>query len=150
MTPLTSIDAEKKTVSLTFDAQQGEKVFYERINIVGNTKTRDKVIRRELRIYEGELTSSSLKDLSQRRVQALGYFETVEVKTRKGTSDNQQIVDVEIKEKATGTFRLSRFFITRKFYRDCANKPAELLSRSTRIFICVFVCIEAVIPIPIC
>ena len=116
LTPLTSIDAEKKTVSLTFDAQQGEKVYYERINVIGNTKTRDKVIRRELRIFEGELTSSGLRDLSQRRVQALGYFEKVEVKTRKGTSDNQQIVDVEVKEKATGTFQIGAGFSSQESF----------------------------------
>ncbi|MCA9550886.1 MAG: outer membrane protein assembly factor BamA [Myxococcales bacterium] len=110
ITPLTSIDADKRTIDITFDVQKGQKVYYERINIVGNTKTRDKVIRRELRIYEGELTSASARDLSQRRVNALGYFEKVELKTRRGSEDNLQIVDVEIKEKSTGTFQIGAGF----------------------------------------
>ena len=116
ITPLTSIDADKRTVSVTFDAQQGQKVFYERINVIGNTKTRDKVIRRELRIYEGELTASSLRQISQRRVQALGYFEKVEVKTRKGSRDNLQVVDVEVKEKATGTFQIGAGFSSQESF----------------------------------
>ena len=50
--PITETDADAKIVDITFDIQKGDKVYYERINVVGNTKTRDKVIRRELRIYE--------------------------------------------------------------------------------------------------
>lgn len=110
ITPVTAIDANKRLIDITFDVQKGEKVYYERINVIGNTKTRDKVVRRELRIYEGELTSASLRDLSRRRVNALGYFEKVEMKTRKGSADNMQIVDVEIKEKATGTFQIGAGF----------------------------------------
>lgn len=106
ITPLTAIDGTKRTISITFDIQKGEKVYYERINVIGNTKTQDKVIRRELRIYEGELTSASLRELSRRRVQQLGFFEKVELKTRKGSRDDLQIVDVEIKERATGTFQI--------------------------------------------
>lgn len=110
ITPVTAIHSETKLIDITFDVQKGEKVFYERINVVGNTKTRDKVIRRELRIYEGELTSASQRELSRRLVNALGYFEKVELKTRRGSQDNLQIVDVEIKEKATGTFQVGAGF----------------------------------------
>ena len=53
--PVTAVNAENKTIDLTFDIQKGKQVTIERIDIVGNTKTRDKVIRRELRVYEGEL-----------------------------------------------------------------------------------------------
>ncbi|MBK8012813.1 MAG: outer membrane protein assembly factor BamA [Deltaproteobacteria bacterium] len=110
ITPVTKVDADKRLISITFDIQKGQKVYYERINIVGNTKTRDKVVRRELRIYEGELTSASMRDLSRRRVMALGYFESVDVKTRRGSEDDLQIVDIEIKEKATGTFQIGAGF----------------------------------------
>jgi outer membrane protein insertion porin family len=110
ITPVTGIDSNKRIIDITFDVQKGDKVYYERINVIGNTKTRDKVVRRELRIYEGELTSASLRELSRRRVTALGYFEKVEMKTRKGSADNLQIVDVEIKEKPTGTFQIGAGF----------------------------------------
>ncbi len=108
--PLTSINADERTIKLSFEVDKGEKVYYERINIVGNSKTRDKVIRRELRIYEGELTSASLREFSQQRVMALGFFESVDIKTRRGSADNLQIADVEIKEKATGTFQIGAGF----------------------------------------
>ena len=110
ITPVTSIDAEKRTISVTFDVQRGQKVYYERVNIVGNTKTRDKVIRRELRIYEGDLTSASKRELSRMRVTRLGYFEKVDVKTRKGSADDLQVVDIEVKERATGTFQIGAGF----------------------------------------
>ena len=110
VTPLTSVDPETRTIDISFDIQKGSKVYYERIDIVGNTKTRDKVIRRELRIYEGELTSATLRDISERRVNALGFFETVEIRTRRGSADDLQIAEVEIKEKATGTFQVGAGF----------------------------------------
>lgn len=110
ITPVTAIDTDKRLIDLTFQIDKGEKVYYERINVVGNTKTRDKVVRRELRIYEGELTSASKRDISRRRVMALGYFERVDIKTRRGSKDNLQIVDIEIKEKATGTFQIGAGF----------------------------------------
>lgn len=110
ITPITAIHTEERRIDITFDVQKGDKVYYERINVVGNTKTRDKVVRRELRIYEGELSSASQRDLSRRRVMALGYFEKVDIKTRRGSEDHLQIVDVEIKEKATGTFQIGAGF----------------------------------------
>jgi outer membrane protein insertion porin family len=59
ITPVTAVNADARTIDLTFDVQKGQQVSVERIEIVGNTKTRDKVIRRELRIYEGELFSGT-------------------------------------------------------------------------------------------
>ena len=110
VTPITQLDPEKRTIDLVFNVQKGDLVLYERIDILGNTKTRDKVIRRELRIYEGELTSNTRRELSRRRVEALGYFETVDIRTRRGSSDRYQVVEVEIKEKATGTFQVGAGF----------------------------------------
>lgn len=106
ITPATQIDSTKRIIDITFDIQKGNKVYYERINLVGNSKTRDKVIRRELRIYEGELTSATFRELSRRRVQQLGYFEKVDIKTRKGSTDELQIVEIEVKERSTGTFQI--------------------------------------------
>ncbi|MGF1511944.1 MAG: outer membrane protein assembly factor BamA [Myxococcota bacterium] len=110
ITPQTAVNPKDRTISLTFDIDRGQRVYYERINILGNTKTRDKVIRRELRIFEGELTSATRRELSKRRVEALGYFETVELRTRRGSTDGYQVVDVEVKERATGTFQVGAGF----------------------------------------
>ncbi len=108
--PVTQVDAEKKTIDLTFDAQKGRQVSIERIEITGNTKTRDKVIRREMRVYEGELFSGTGLRRSQERVNALGFFETVEVTHKPGSSDDSIVVNVDVKEKATGTFQVGLGF----------------------------------------
>ncbi|HZH76342.1 MAG TPA: outer membrane protein assembly factor BamA [Archangium sp.] len=108
--PVTAVNAETKTVDLTFDVQQGPQVTIERIDIIGNTKTRDKVIRRELRVYEGELYNGTGVRRSKERVTALGFFETVEVTQKPGTREDSIIVQVEVKEKATGTFQVGLGF----------------------------------------
>ncbi|HYO51584.1 outer membrane protein assembly factor BamA [Archangium sp.] len=108
--PVTAINAESKTVDLTFDVQKGPQVTIERIDVIGNTKTRDKVIRRELRVYEGELYSGTGVRRSKERVTALGFFETVEVTQRPGSREDTIIVQVEVKEKATGTFQVGLGF----------------------------------------
>ena len=110
VTPLTNLDQKARTVDLTFDVQPGQKVRFERIDIQGNTRTRDKVIRRELRIYEGELYSASAIKLSKQRVTALGFFETVEITTKKGSADDKMVAVVEVKEKSTGTFQVGAGF----------------------------------------
>jgi outer membrane protein insertion porin family len=110
ITPLTATDAATKVVDLTYDVQPGPAVRFERIDIVGNDKTRDKVIRRELRIYEGELYSGTgLKD-SKQRVNALGFFETVEIATKRGSADDKIVATVEVKERPTGTFQIGAGF----------------------------------------
>ncbi len=110
VTPLTNLDNKARTVDLTFDVQPGQKVHFERIEIQGNTRTRDKVIRRELRIYEGELYGASAIKLSKQRVTALGFFETVEISTKKGSADDRMVAVVEVKEKSTGTFQVGAGF----------------------------------------
>jgi outer membrane protein insertion porin family len=109
-TPETRVDDKQKTVELTFDIQKGPLVNFERINIRGNTKTRDKVIRRELRIYEGEQFSQSRLDLSKRRVNSLGYFDKVEATTKRGSNDDTMDVNVEVGERQTGAFQIGAGF----------------------------------------
>lgn len=106
VTPLTSLDPEKRIVDVTFEVQPGQKCRFERIEIIGNDKTRDKVIRRELRIYEGEYYGATPIKQSKTRVTALGFFETVEISTKKGSAEDLIVATVEIKEKATGSFQL--------------------------------------------
>lgn len=110
VTPLTDLHDAERVVDLKFDVQPGEKVRFERIEIVGNTKTRDKVIRRELRIYEGELFSGTGIRKSKERVNALGYFETVEITTKKGSADDRIVATVEVKERSTGQFQIGAGF----------------------------------------
>ena len=108
--PVTALDPRARTMGLTFDVQPGQMVYFERIEITGNQKTRDKVIRRELRIFEGELFSASAIKISKQRITALGFFETVEITTKKGSGDDRIVAVVEVKEKATGTFQIGAGF----------------------------------------
>ncbi len=108
--PATPVDEKTLTVDVTFEIQKGELVYFDRINIRGNSKTRDKVIRRELRIIEGDAYNQSLLDYSKRRVNALGFFEKVDVSTKRGSSDNEMDVNVEVTERPTGTFQIGAGF----------------------------------------
>lgn len=108
--PLTAVNADSKTIDLTFDVNKGKQVTIERIDIVGNTKTRDKVVRRQLRVYEGELFSGTGMRRSKEKVTALGFFETVEVTHKPGRDDEHVLVTVEVKEKSTGTFQVGLGF----------------------------------------
>ncbi len=96
----------EKIVDVTYDIQKGNKVYFGRIDIVGNDKTRDKVIRRELEIEEGDLFSNTKVQVSQSRVSRLGFFEKVNITTQRG--DRSDIINarVEVQERPTGTFQV--------------------------------------------
>jgi len=104
VSPLTRLDPERRLVNLLFEIEQGIQVSIERIQIAGNTKTRDKVIRREMKLVEGELYSATGMKESRRRINNLGFFEEVNVATSKGSDEAHMNVDVDVKERATGTF----------------------------------------------
>ena len=104
--PLTATHEDSLTVDLDLRVDRGSLVRFGRISIEGNGKTRDKVVRRELRIYEGELFSSTGIKLSKRNITRLGFFETVEIQTRRGAADDLMDVVVQVKERQTGTFQV--------------------------------------------
>ncbi|MCC7345734.1 MAG: outer membrane protein assembly factor BamA [Deltaproteobacteria bacterium] len=108
--PQTSLHDDSKTADINFVIDQGRKVFIERINITGNTITRDKVIRRELKVVENSLYNEGLVRLSKRKLEQLGYFETVEVSTPRGSSDDKLVLNINVKEKPTGTFSVGAGF----------------------------------------
>ncbi|HEY7746447.1 MAG TPA: outer membrane protein assembly factor BamA, partial [Desulfuromonadales bacterium] len=104
VSPLTQLDAERRVIDLLFEIEQGIQVNIERIQVAGNTKTRDKVIRREMKLVEGDLYSASKMKESRRRVNNLGFFEEVNVATSKGSDEAHMNIDVDVKERPTGTF----------------------------------------------
>jgi outer membrane protein insertion porin family len=118
VTPLTDVHADTKLINLNYEIKQGQKVYIERIEITGNTKTRDRVIRRELRVYEGELFWATGVKLSKQRVNALGFFEkdSVEITQKKGSADDKIVLIVEVKEKATGTFQVGFGFSSQESF----------------------------------
>ncbi len=106
VTPLTRTDDKKLLVNIMLDIEQGPQVSVERINITGNTKTRDKVIRREMKLVEGDLFNATNLKRSKARINNLGFFEAVNVSTSAGSEKSLMNVDVNVKERATGTFSI--------------------------------------------
>jgi outer membrane protein insertion porin family len=102
--PLVNANDEEHLVDITYRISKGKRVRFERINIIGNTITRDKVIRRELRVIEGEYFSGSALRKSTQNLYRLGYFENVEVQTKKGSQDDLMVLDLHVKEQPTGSF----------------------------------------------
>ncbi len=104
--PYTKEDDEKHLVDITYKISKGEKVRLERINITGNTVTRDRVIRRELEVIEGDYFSGSGMKKSTENLQRLGYFENVEFQPKKGAKKDLMILDINVKERPTGSFSI--------------------------------------------
>ena len=105
--PRTSFNAKERKVKLELEFDKGSKVYFGRINMVGNTKTRDKVIRRELKIKEGELYNETRRSQSMENIQRLGYFEDVNFKTSIDPDRNDLMnIDIAVKERNTGQIQL--------------------------------------------
>lgn len=102
---ITDVDEQANTVGFTFAIDPGDKVYVRRIDITGNTSTRDDVIRREIRQLEGSVFSAEQVRRSRVRIQRLGFFESVAIDTQPvpGTVDQLDLV-VSVKERATGSF----------------------------------------------
>jgi outer membrane protein insertion porin family len=97
-------DNEHLLVNITYTITKGNLVYFQEIRIAGNTKTRDKVIRRELDFYEQELFSGKKLKRGVRNLNRLDFFEDVKVNTSKGSEPDKMILDIDVKEKPTGTF----------------------------------------------
>ncbi|MFH1082251.1 MAG: outer membrane protein assembly factor BamA [Pseudomonadota bacterium] len=102
--PIVKEDDEKYLADITYDISKGHKVRFERITVSGNTVTRDKVIRRELKVIEGEHFSGKRLKRSTENLNRLGFFEDVQMETKKGSRDDLMKLDVKVKERGTRTF----------------------------------------------
>ncbi|MEQ8357806.1 MAG: outer membrane protein assembly factor BamA [Kiloniellaceae bacterium] len=100
--PRVQRDRDNLTIAIVFDIQEGPKVFVERIEIEGNSRTLDRVIRREFRLVEGDAFNTSKLRRSRQRVQNLGFFKTVTVENEPGSAPDRTIVKVEVEEQSTG------------------------------------------------
>ena len=129
-------DSEKKVMNITFHANEAKRVYVEHINIQGNTATRDKVIRREFRVNEGDAFNSLKVKRSQDRIQSLGFFqEKLEIKQTPGTTDDRVDLSVNVEEKATGNLQLSagyssleKFIISASIEQNNFRGMAQTLS----------------------
>jgi outer membrane protein insertion porin family len=103
---------EAHTVSITFAIEEGPRTYIERINVRGNTRTRDYVIRREFDIVEGDPYNRALVDRAERRLKNLGYFKVVKITTEPGSAPDRVIINVEVEEQSTGEFSIAGGYST--------------------------------------
>ena len=103
---------ENHTVSIVFAVDEGARTYIERINIRGNTRTRDYVIRREFDLSEGDAYNRALVDRAERRLKNLDFFKSVKIVTEPGSSSDRVILIVDIEEKSTGDFSVSGGYST--------------------------------------
>ncbi|HUK06947.1 MAG TPA: outer membrane protein assembly factor BamA [Stellaceae bacterium] len=104
--PQVTRHAENRTVDVTYDIKEGPRVYVERINITGNVRTLDKVIRREFRLVEGDAFNAAKLRLSQQRIQNLGFFKKVDVTNSQGSTPDKAIINVNVEEQSTGEFSI--------------------------------------------
>src|SRR4051794_4741585 len=103
---------ETHTVTITYGIDEGPRTYIERINVRGNTRTRDYVIRREFDLAEGDAYNRALVDRAERRLKNLDFFKTVKILTEPGSSSDRVVLVVDLEEKSTGDFSVSGGYST--------------------------------------
>ena len=103
---------ENHTIDIVYEVKEGPRVYVERINITGNVRTLDKVIRREFRLVEGDAFNSAKMKLSQQRIRNLGFFKKVDVTNDPGSAPDKTVVNVAVEEQSTGEFSVGVGFST--------------------------------------
>lgn len=101
-----------RTIDITFNIDEGQKTFVENINVSGNMRTLDEVIRREMSLVEGDPFNTSKLKKSEQAIKDLGFFETVKIKTQPGSTNDKTNIDIEVQEKSTGELSLGGGYST--------------------------------------
>lgn len=125
-----------KTVSVTFEVNEGPRIFVDRIDIEGNVRTADEVIRREFRLAEGDAFNSSKLRRSRQRLQNLDFFESVKVEQVPGDAPDKTSIKVDVQEKSTGSLSLGfGFSTTSGALADIGLSERNLLGRGQSLSI---------------
>ena len=103
-------DREKRLITMTFEIGEAPRVFVERIDLKGNFRTFDRVLRREFRLVEGDAFNTARFRRSRQRLRNLRFFKKVEVKKTEGSADDRVVIDVKVEEQSTGTFSIGGGF----------------------------------------
>ncbi len=123
-------DFERKLINLTFVLDEGARAYIERINIRGNTRTRDYVIRREFDLGEGDAYNRALIDRAERRLKNLNYFKTVKITNEPGSAPDRVVINVDVEEQPTGEFSISGGYSTSDgFLASASVADRNLLGR---------------------
>ncbi len=112
MRPRGDRNRDTQTVSLVFVVEDGPAPYIERINVRGNNRTRDYVIRREFDIAEGDAYNRALVDRAERRLNGLDNFKTVKITNEPGSSPDRIVLNVDVEEKSTGDFAIQGGYST--------------------------------------
>lgn len=132
--PVVEKNPETLTLDVNFVLEQGPKIFIERIDIEGNTTTLDRVVRQQFNAAEGDPLNPREISQTANRIRALGYFETVDVDTREGSSPSQRIIDVDVTERPTGSLNLGgAYSVTDGFGVVIGLSEANFLGRGQRV-----------------
>jgi outer membrane protein insertion porin family len=110
--PVPQKDLVGRTVAITYQVREGARIYVERIDIHGNVRTLDEVIRREFRLVEGDAFNSSKIRRTRQRIQNLGFFNKVDMQTLQGSAPDRAVVDVTIEEQSTGELSFGAGFST--------------------------------------
>jgi len=124
---------ENHTIALTYLIDEGPRVYIERINIYGNTRTRDYVIRREFDVAEGDAYNRVMIDRAQRRLNALGYFKSVNITTEPGSAPDRVIVNVQVEDQSTGQFSIGAGYATTGFIAELSMDEKNFLGRGQQL-----------------
>ncbi|MFC1455310.1 outer membrane protein assembly factor BamA [Microvirga arabica] len=110
--PVGARDPSTRTISLTYVVEEAPRIYIERINVRGNSRTRDYVIRREFELGEGDAYNQVLVDRAERRLNNLGYFKRVRISNEPGSSADRVVVNVDVEDQSTGAFSISGGYST--------------------------------------
>lgn len=105
-------DASGRTIGITYVVDEGPRVYVERINVRGNTRTRDYVVRRELDLGEGDAYNKVMIDRAERRLNNLGFFNKVRITNEPGSAPDRVILNIDVEDKATGSFSIAGGYST--------------------------------------
>ncbi len=105
-------DFANRRINVLYTVEEGPRVYVERINVRGNTRTRDYVVRREIDLFEGDAYNRAFVDRAERRLKNLGYFKTVKITNEPGSAADRVIVNVDVEEQMTGEFSVAGGYST--------------------------------------
>lgn len=110
--PIPTFNSEGRTVGIKFEVNEGERVFVERINIEGNTRTLDRVVRREFELAEGDAFDALQVRRSRANIRGLGFFDTVAIEAEEGSAPDRVVLTTEVQERSTGQINFGIGFST--------------------------------------
>jgi outer membrane protein insertion porin family len=136
ISPQTSQDTANRRVNITFEINEGPEVFVERINISGNTRSQETILRREIPMAEGDFFTSAKLERARQKLTNLGYFDQVRATTSPGSSKDKIVVNIEVTEKPTGLFSIGGgYSSTDSFIATLDLSQRNFLGRGWEVFL---------------